>query len=286
MYQQLLLHVAQCLNANFKEMRPLHGGDINDVYLLYTDKGQFVVKINSISRFPEMFLREAEGLNLLRSTQTFRLPEVLMVEHWEDMAALVLEYIPQAAQPASIWPKFGRQLAALHRCTAASFGLEEDNYIGALKQDNQPSSSWPAFYITQRLYPQLELACDRNRMDKQTQKAFHQLFAVLPNILPEEAPALIHGDLWNGNFFVDEAQNIVIIDPAISYASREMDLAMTQLFGGFTPSFYQAYEEEFPTEKGLDERIKIYQLYYLLVHLNLFGTSYLSTIQRIVEKYL
>jgi fructosamine-3-kinase len=286
MYQQLLLHVAALLGAEFKEMRPLQGGDINDVYLLKTNKGSFVVKINSSSRFPEMFSREAEGLELLRNTKTFRLPKVIMVEQLDDMAALVLEFIPQAVASTAIWEKFGQQLAQLHQHSQEYFGLESDNYIGALAQDNQPSSSWPAFYITQRLYPQIELALAQNRMDKPTGKAFHKLFAVLPELLPEEKPALIHGDLWNGNYLIDDADNIVLIDPAVSYANREMDLAMTDLFGGFPPRFYEAYQDAFPTPKGLEERIKIYQLYYLLVHLNLFGSSYLSAIQRIISKYL
>lgn len=285
MYQQLLLHIAALLGADFKEMRPLQGGDINDVYLLRTNKGQFVVKINSSSRFPEMFEREAEGLQQLKATKTFRLPEVLLVEQLDDMAALVLEFIPQAPVKAGVWERFGHQLAELHRQSNEFFGLEKDNYIGALAQDNQPSTSWPAFYITQRLYPQIELARSQDRMDKHTEKAFHQLFKILPDLLVDEAPSLIHGDLWNGNYLIDDQADIVLFDPAICYASREMDLAMTELFGGFHPDFYAAYQNDFPTEKGLEERIKIYQLYYLLVHLNLFGSSYLTAIQRIVSKY-
>lgn len=288
MQQKLLLYCTELLDRQFKKVMPLQGGDINDVYLLQTDQEAFVVKINSNKRFPEMLQREAAGLELLRSTGVFRIPKVEAVEVVDEDALLILEYIapnPTSKIGTDFWVKFGQSLAALHQHSNEHFGLEYDNYIGSLWQDNSPSASWPAFYITQRLYPQIELAEEKGFIDKDIKKAFQQLFVLLPEILPEEKPAFIHGDLWTGNFLADSTGNAVLIDPAIYYASREMDLAMSLLFGGFPPAFYEAYEEVYPTAPGLAMRIPIYQLYYLMVHVNLFGSSYLSSVRRILERF-
>lgn len=285
MQQKILLYCSKLLGRQFGKVSPLQGGDINDVYLLQTDQEAFVVKINSNSRFPEMLLKEALGLELLRSTHSIRIPEVMAVELVDDEALLIMEYIQPSTKTPDFWENFGRQLAHLHQHRQDYYGLLKDNYIGSLWQDNQPSPSWPAFYITQRLYPQMELAEEKGLLDKETKKAFQQLFMRLPDILPEEPPSLIHGDLWTGNFLADGNENAVLIDPAVCYASREMDLAMSKLFGGFSERFYAAYEEVYPTEPGLEERIGIYQLYYLMVHVNLFGSSYLGALRRILGPY-
>jgi fructosamine-3-kinase len=275
----------EILGCRLIESRPLQGGDINNVFLLQTENGPFVAKINSASAFPLMFQREAEGLNLIINSGAIRCPEVIFAGQNTDDAVLLLEYIPQGRASLAFWEDFGRKLAALHRCSAAFYGLEQDNYIGSLPQYNSPMESWPAFFITQRLMPQIEIAAQKGLLDNKTKNGFSNLCTVLPTLLPEEVPSLIHGDLWNGNYLTDTKGCPVLIDPAVSYASREMDLAMSRLFGGFSPAFYGAYYEAFPVEKGIEDRLLIYQLYYLMVHVNLFGGSYLSSVKRILERF-
>lgn len=133
--------------------------------------------------------------------------------------------------------------------------------------------------------PQIKLAVHANLLNKADFDQFAKLFKKLPAICPTEKPALIHGDLWSGNFMVGPKREVVLIDPSTSFAHREMDLAMTQLFGGFDEAFYNTYQEVFPLENGFDQRVEIYQLYYLLVHLNLFGGGYGNSVRNILKRF-
>ncbi|MCB0400738.1 MAG: fructosamine kinase family protein [Flavobacteriales bacterium] len=266
-------------------VRSVGGGSINDAFQLKTVQGDFFVKFNSAVQFPGMFEREAEGLNLLRNTHSIRIPDVLLVGEIDSTAFLVLEWIDGVAPLPNFWYDFGKQLAKLHRHTADQFGLDADNYIGSLPQSNRKHASWVDFLISERLMPQLKRAVDTGHLDRKTVQHFEGLFRELPDIFPTEPPALLHGDLWSGNFMVGSQGEPVIMDPAVYYGHREMDLAMTKLFGGFDRELYQAYHEQHPLEKGWEQRVPVCNLYPLLVHVNLFGGGYVQQVKGIVSKF-
>ncbi len=229
-----------------------------------------------------MFKKEAFGLQKLRSAKALRIPEVFGYGTIEKEAYLLLEYLPSASKTTNFWKEFGEGLVKQHQVSQATFGLEQDNYIGSLPQYNICNITDAAeFYIEKRLQPQFQLAV-KNGFSFKNLNRFYQNIAEL---IPKEQPSLIHGDLWNGNYLIDELGNPALIDPATCFASREMDLAMMQLFGGFPTEVFQNYEEIFPLENQWRERIPLWQLYYLLVHLNLFGRGYLASVENILRKF-
>lgn len=255
----------------------LSGGDINELWLVNTSSGRIVLKTHK-NPYPGMFPAEAYGLNLLRSAAAFRVPEVFEVNE----GYLLMEYISPARAQAVPGDHLGHTLAALHRKTAPFYGLDRDNYIGTLPQSNARHLKAADFYREQRLIPQFKTAVNNGY-------TFHNLdtfLLQLEALIPEEPSSLIHGDLWNGNFMVSREGDLCLIDPATSYASREMDLAMMALFGGFPKSYTDAYNEAFPLHPSWEERIPLWQLYYILVHLNLFGAGYYSRCIQIMRGYL
>lgn len=137
----------------------------------------------------------------------------------------------------------------------------------------------------ERLQPLVKLAYDSGLLDGQDARRMEILYKKLPEILPVEPPSLIHGDLWSGNYMVGNDGNPCIIDPAVYYGHREMDIAMSKLFGGFSPEFYRAYNEEYPMVKGWEKRVELNQLYPLLVHVNLFGEGYNRQVRQILKDY-
>lgn len=260
----------------------MHGGDINRVYALETSSSPLVVKLNHAEKFPEMFAKEAAGLNLLRSTDSFRIPEIIGYGQVGNYAYLLLEMIETGAKRRNFTEDFAQNLNKLHRHSSRVFGLEYDNYIGSLTQYNFSRLTKAVdFYIEKRLEPQFESAAAKGFSFKQKDS----LYRNLEGIIPDEPPALIHGDLWGGNYLTSTDSEPVLIDPAVAYAPREMDLAMMRLFGGFEEEIFTVYNELFPLEKNFSERIKIWKLYYLLVHLNLFGSGYYNSVRNIVESF-
>lgn len=262
------------------------GGDINDAFRINTATNVFFVKSNEALFASDMFEKEAKGLQLIGDSQTIPVPNVVAVSSASSPSFLILEWIETGHPSPVFWKNFGAQLAAMHQETAPYFGLDHANYIGSLIQPNEAESDAVSFFINQRLVPQIELAKSRNKIDTNTINSFEQLFKKLPSILPDEKPALIHGDLWNGNFMVGKNGEVILVDPSVSFGLREMDLAMTKLFGGFNTQFYDSYEAAFPTKSGLEKRIPIYQLYYLMVHVNLFGGGYLGSVREILRRFV
>lgn len=259
----------------------LFGGDINSVYRLETDKGNFVVKCNDAEKFPRMFAAEHKGLEFLRNSDSFIIPKAIVNNQVEDTAYLLMEYIPSGVKSTAFWRVFGEKLALLHKSTNATYGLNHDNYIGSLPQYNTECPSAAEFYIQQRLEPQFKMAADKGF----TFSNLSSLYKSIWNDIPNEPSALIHGDLWNGNYMVFRSGDPVLIDPAVAYAPREMDLAMMQLFGGFPAEVFEVYNEAYPLAHDWKNRTDIWQLYYLLVHLNLFGAGYLPQVRMVLEKY-
>jgi len=234
-----------------------------------------------------MFRCEANGLKELEKTAVIKTPRVIVAE--DDF--ILTEYISSGSRPKNFFETFGRQFARLHRTKSETFGFYEDNYIGLNPQPNLPTGEetrdWTAFYFNKRLLYQYRL-CEKNGyVSVGMRKAFAKLENNISGILQgsEEAPCLLHGDLWSGNFICGENGEAVLIDPAVYYGHREADLAMTKLFGGFTNDFYDAYRKEYPLPDGWQHREGIYRLYHVLNHLNLFGVSYLSETEYILQKY-
>ena len=212
-------------------------------------------------------------------------PQVLDVQR-EPSPHLVLEWIEPGPRAADFDERLGAGLAALHRAGAPSFGLDHDNFIGRLPQDNRPLATWAAFYRERRLLPLLTLARERGLSDVALDRAAERLLVRLDEIVgPDEPPARLHGDLWGGNLHVDERGLPVVIDPAAYGGHREMDLAMMRLFGGFGERVFAAYAASSPLAPGHRERVALYQLYPLLAHLCMFGRGYLAQVRRCLAQY-
>ncbi|GAB3932860.1 fructosamine kinase family protein [Larkinella terrae] len=266
------------------EARFLMGGNVSTAAQVFSSEGLFFVKWNPDESI-DMFEWEARGLDLLRSTEAVYIPEVIGYGKYRDKTYLVLEYIDPVVAKPTYWESFGQSLALLHSHTQSKYGLSFDNYIGSLPQSNTLTDNGITFYIEQRLQPLAGMAYYKGLISKTLYDKFQKLYLRLPDLLPVERPALLHGDLWSGNVMVNEQGDATLIDPAVYYGLREAELAFTTLFGGFDERFYDAYDEAFPMEDGFQERVPIYNLYPLLVHLNLFGTGYLSGIERVLNRF-
>lgn len=282
----LAAHCQKELNKTVYRIKPVSGGDINQAFLLQTSGGEFFVKYQKSTQALAMLQTEANALRVLAQARVIRIPEVVAVASLErEDAMLLMEYIsPGRATPEQM-RLFGRQLARLHQQTQPEYGWSEDNFIGTLPQKNRSQTTAAAFLLSERLLPQWEMAQKCGYFSNTEERSFHNLLQRLPAIIPEEKPALLHGDLWSGNYLIDENGQAVLIDPASSYGMREMDIAMSRLFGHFGQTFYQGYEEEWPLSQNYAARESIYQLYYLLVHVNLFGQSYTASVRRVLNPY-
>lgn len=280
MYSSLQKIAAQ-KNLELLEAKRLSGGDINDVYLLKCTTSYFVIKLNRADNFPEMFEAEAKGLSILKASESFRIPEIIDSGIEDDQAYLLMENIEEGTISNRFWPDFAEQLAKLHRSSNNKFGLDHSNYIGSLPQYNNYHDVAAEFYISERLEPQINLARDHGYLFPDIDSFYKNI----SEIIPTEQPSLVHGDLWSGNYMVSSKGEPVLIDPAVAFAPREMDLGMMQLFGGFPTLVYSSYNEIFPLTENWKSRIPLWQLYFLLVHLNLFGRGYLSRVEQIVKSY-
>jgi protein-ribulosamine 3-kinase len=260
------------------------GGDINQAaQVALADGRELFVKSNP-SAPPEMFTAEARGLAWLAEAAALRLPEVVAVSPpSEGVQFLVLQLIRRGRPGRGFDDALGRGLAALHRFGAPHFGLDHDNFIGRLPQANRPlasPSSWAEFYRQRRLEPQLRLAVDRGLASGEMRRGFQRLFAALDGLVgAPEPPARLHGDLWGGNLMCDAEGTPCLIDPAVYGGHREIDLAMMRLFGGFGPRVFAAYGEAWPLGPGSEVRVDLYQLYPLMVHVNLFGGGYVGSVE-------
>ncbi|TXD81417.1 fructosamine kinase family protein [Subsaximicrobium wynnwilliamsii] len=274
-------HLEERFSLRITSAEALSGGDINEVYLLKTNSDYFVVKLNAVNKFPDMFEKESAGLKALRDTETIDIPEVLSYGDFEAHTYLIMAYRKEGAKQPDFWEGFGTQLADLHQHSNARFGFEADNYYGSLPQYNDYCDSAHAFYIEQRLKPQFKLARDNGYEFKHLDAFYKQL----ESLIPDEKPALLHGDLWSGNYLTNSKGEPCLVDPAVAYGPREMDLAMMRLFGGFDPLLFQAYDAAFSLEPAWKDRIKLWQLYYILGHVNLFGGHYYAQAKTIIAFY-
>jgi fructosamine-3-kinase len=271
-------------NLMILEQQQVFGGDINQTFQLQTNIGTFFLKINDDS-LKDMLEKEFSGLNLLHQTKTIKIPQAILYGEFENRIFLVTEFVQKGNPLKNFWQTFAQQLAALHKHSNEKFGLNTNNYIGSLHQQNNFFNTWAEFYATQRILPLAQLAFNQNKFDSKDLARAEKLCTRFDELFPKESPSLIHGDLWSGNFMSDENGMPVIYDPAVYYGNREMDIAMSLLFGGFDKSFYDHYNEAFPLQPNWKERVKLCQLYPLLVHLLLFGGHYYNNVMNIIEIY-
>jgi fructosamine-3-kinase len=268
--------------------KPVSGGCINNAEVITTQSGNtFFIKTNTNSA-KDMFLKEANGLRELAKANVIRVPKVICTGY--DF--LIIENIVSNTKNKLFWENFGRDFARLHKFTSNSYGFYEDNYIGSTPQLNitnrNENSDWTDFYFNKRLLYQFKLAEKNGYVVEELSRAFSQLEKRIQIVLKDIKvnPSLLHGDLWGGNFIIDETGNACLVDPAVYYGHREADLAMTKLFGGFDSKFYSAYNEEYPLEDGYTFRENIYKLYHVLNHLNLFGGGYYNQSMNLIKYYV
>jgi fructosamine-3-kinase len=269
------------------EFSSVGGGSINETYKIKSNNNDtFFLKLNSALAYPSLFDNEKKGLEFLAAQKILRTPAIIYYGTVDDYQLLLLEWIEPGIKTNLFWQNFGEQLSLLHKKSNPYFGFAEKNYMGALTQSNDYTKSWNDFFIRHRLQPQMRLAADNGKLSKQHILQFEILYKKLPSIFNEESASLLHGDLWSGNFMCDQRSQPVIIDPAVYFGHRSMDLAMTTLFGGVDKSFYEAYQYHFPLPDNYREQWSVCNLYPLLVHLNLFGSSYLYDIEAILKKFI
>ena len=289
-WQHIVQHINQTLNRQYcyVSSQSIGGGCINSAYKLYCEETQhttqqaYFVKLND-RRYLNMFAAEYDALLELQKCTALKSPKPVCYGESGQRVYLVMQYIQLRGSGDDY--AFGAQLAAMHRISADNFGWHRDNTIGSTPQSNQQHTSWAVFWKQQRLIPQLELLY---------QKGFQTLLQPLANKLlmrlddffaaHQPQPSLLHGDLWSGNYGFDEDGHAVIFDPALYYGDRETDLAMTELFGGFSRQFYQGYQDSWPLDDNYQQRKLLYNLYHILNHANLFGGSYTTQAASMMEQ--
>lgn len=281
---RLKLSVILADEVKIRNISSLAGGCIHHASRLQTDRHSYLLKWNKSAEFHN-FSVEKENLKLLNATKTINVPGFFCVEKTTNYAYIILEFIESAKKKINFWENFGGKLALLHQHSNSAFGLEYNNYIGSLPQSNKFNTDWISFFINERLEKQLKLAWKNKLIDLSVSKKFESIYKKLDSIFPLEKPSLIHGDLWGGNYTVGPDGYANLFDPATYYGHREIELAFTKLFGGFDQRFYDSYQQTFPLEPGFESRADVYNLYPLLVHVNLFGSSYLRQINLILDKF-
>lgn len=281
-----VLHNALGIRPQVETFVPVSGGCINNGGILTTSEARFFLKWNSAEKFPKMFEAEARGLKLLANADAIDIPAVLGTGEKNAFQFIVMTHIDSRQRRSDYWEQLGRSLAHLHRTSSGeSFGLDHTNYIGSLPQYNAPSVSWVEFFIHQRLEKQFAFMRNRGIGDASLRLKLEKLYQRLPEILTGTSPALLHGDLWSGNVMVNSTGEPALIDPAVYYGHPEVDLGMTMLFGGFGDRFFDAYNEEARLAPGYQQRFSIYNLYPLMVHVNLFGGGYYQQVLSVLSRF-
>lgn len=279
-------------NVKITDRKQVAGGDINEAYRLTLSDGMHIFMKSNQGKSVSFFQREAEGLAAIAETGAISTPQVFGCGTGENGGAFLLLEFVESRRPGKDYQEIlAQQLARMHQSrtenfvTGGIYGFVQDNYIGANPQVNTPCKSWTEFFRDCRLKPQFLQASDY--FGKEEWKKITELLERTGEILTEpEYPSLIHGDLWAGNVMTGRDGLAWLTDPAACVGHREADLAMTELFGGFSGKFYEAYREAASLQPGYEKRRDFYNLYHLLNHLNLFGRSYLSSVRRIVEEYV
>ena len=280
--------IESLLDSTITGMCSLSGGCISNAFKISLEDGtSYFLKYN-FSAGSDMFIKEAHGLQELEKASVIKIPKVISF----DKEFILLELISGSGKSKNFSEDFGRKFARLHKFNNESCGFYEDNYIGSNPQINVPEKdedkNWTHFYFNKRILYQFHLAERSGNSTSELRNLISQLENKIDSIVTDngEKPSLLHGDLWGGNYMVDENGFACLIDPAVYYGNREADLAMTKIFGGFDSKFYKSYNEEYPLPDGYEFRENIYKLYHILNHLNLFGSGYYSQAISLIRYYL
>ncbi|MCA2722130.1 MAG: fructosamine kinase family protein [Microcystis sp. M048S1] len=286
MWTQIARHIAQTTEKPFEieKSHPVSGGCINQGYAVTGNGLIYFVKINQANQ-EAMFAAEALGLKQIHATKTIRVPKPICWGIAEKSSYLVLEWLEFGGGNSQSWEKMGRNLAHLHQVSLSDrFGWQCNNTIGSTPQINTISNNWADFFAHQRIGYQLRLAKERGGNFPDEDQVIPAISEILSQHQPH--PSLVHGDLWSGNAAITVDGEPVILDPATYWGDREVDLAMTELFGGFPAAFYRGYNDVFPLDAGYQQRKTLYNLYHILNHFNLFGGGYASQANRMLQEIL
>ena len=282
--EQLINYISKKINQPIRQWKALSGGDISAVFLLETTVQYYILKTNSNQHALTMFQEEQVGLDAIGSTATIKTPQIFLCESYQNTAFLLMEYIAAKQPNKKDFERLGHALGRLHQVSNDSFGWKSNNFIGSLNQSNQYYTTWLDFYVKERLNFQFNLALQHQLLSQSEIPSTQSLLRKGTTLFKAIQPALLHGDLWSGNYLIAKDGTPYLIDTATYYGHSEVDIAMTRLFGGFGQSFYDAYQEIHPRQNEADERANWYQLYYLLVHLNLFGKGYYGAVSDLLKK--
>ncbi|HEY9877625.1 MAG TPA: fructosamine kinase family protein [Leptolyngbyaceae cyanobacterium] len=286
MWDAIAAQISQATEQPFtvEDQRSVGGGCINQAYRISDGHQSYFVKLNAATQIA-MFEAEALGLKEIYDSQTIRVPRPVCWGIADSSSFLVLDWLDFGYGNEQSWHHMGVRLAAMHRVTSTKgFGWSQNNTIGATPQRNPWTLNWIEFYREHRLRYQFQLAKRRGghfpRQD--------ELLAAVPDLLSghDPAPSLVHGDLWSGNAAVTSEGEPVILDPATYYGDREVDIAMSELFGSFHPAFYKGYNAAYPLNDGYRQRKILYNLYHIVNHFNLFGGGYASQANRMIDQLL
>ena len=274
-------------NFQAENVNRVAGGCINTTLIIDDGAASYFVKLNAAQCLP-MFAAETDGLRELAAANTLRVPSPMCHGKDDVYSWLVLEHLPiPGSRDNADWKRLGRGLAMLHRHGHELYGWHRSNTIGSTEQVNTVSANWTDFVREHRIGFQLKLAAQNGyggRLQARGERLLDQMSAFFREYVPEAS--LLHGDLWSGNIgFLGDGEP-VIFDPAVYFGDRETDIAMSELFGGFDGTFYQAYQSEWPLDRGFHTRKHLYNLYHLLNHLNLFGQGYLAQCEATINRLL
>ena len=271
-----VLSILEPNKKNFFNLQLITGGCINSNFKLTTNYADFFLKTNSTHIADDFFLAEKKGVQLLSQADNINVPEIYYV----DKEFILMSFIKPTTVSKIFWQNLASSLVNIHSVKNNLFGLDYDNYIGSLSQQNNCNENWTDFFIERRIMPQLKIS----NFPVEIICRFENFFKKLEDILVQEKPTLLHGDFWSGNFINNDSKPF-FIDPSVYFGSREMDIAMSKLFGGFDTNFYSTYNEIYPLMKNWEERLDIYNIYPLLVHHNLFGGNYYVRILDILKSF-
>ncbi len=280
--------VEDFLKSRIIDSQPVGGGCISNALKIKLQNGDFYFLKTNPSTKNDMFIKEAHGILELQKADAIKVPSVLLY----DNEFLLIDYISSGKKHKDFSENFGRKFALQHKFNSETYGFYEDNYIGSNPQPNiaseEENNNWTKFYFNKRILYQLQLAEEFGNSTNELRNGISALENKIEEIVTDsgEKPSILHGDLWSGNYMVNEDGFACLIDPAVYYGNREADLAMTKLFGGFDSRFYDSYEEAYPLPDGFEYRENIYKLYHVLNHLNLFGGGYYTQAMSLIRFYL
>ena len=276
--------IIENIGADYRIMRALGAHGKTAVHVLENAGDRFILKTDK-NPGDDRLKTEQDGVRFLHNkVPDLHTPEIVAFGQYESESYLITEYITPGRASVQTWETFGGALATLHLLRAEEFGYPLDNFIGQLPQQNTVDKDWISFYYYQRLLPQFQVAVQNSYFEKKNIPTYEIYRLAVSEFLKDIHPSPLHGDLWNGNYIISDSGEIYLIDPSVYWGHSMVDIAMTKLFGGFDQVFYKAYFDIIGKRLFIEQQIDLYQLYYLLVHLNLFGRSYLSAVMSILKR--